>query len=1500
MFNNQYWEEQLQQAVQYQNGGNFKEAVRCLEDAPNDLAGDLTKRINQLLPQSRQQLAEQQNKLKNAVEAIERRVDASEEDLKQALEALMDVYFDPANEMDVVWLDKQRILNNDDEWPAWRTGMLAVYGRSVLQNPSHTFLDLRGLRSKFDKAISVAPNEDLQDLSNKIKERLEDLRNLGVIIDSRTLTRDYVTLIKKAEARIQDGVLSEVLPNQAGGTQTIVYGEELKTYQREYAQYTLEVAQRNFAEATDNLSINDWLQRPADRKFNPSMSPTTTIKDRLQSALANLIPTMAEQLGIRFEQDRSISPIGNYLVDEEQKLFKVAPQAIESALDLLNETVHRHWNVPRRELSEVYEHVLRFYKHDDVITWVKETQDKEERTIKGDLDRLSGEIETFSELNLEPLNREINDLAQRVENSGAGSPFAPRDVRIIAEGWENTLKTLRREITKIIDRRKTIENFLNEAEEKFEDSTREEIDNRLKHIENLLGNANNYADEQRERASRLRRRYNQNSNENEMFVQLFDSFRSALQHKNVKVWESLGENFADFYKLAAQDRSDEYKRAQALWQCANAQWHLLKSNSIPYNKRTEDGEDYQARVWLVTALDNIQRARMIFPDETLGIDELPTIPGSAEWNVEWDRYVKSFCHVKINEITGYRERVEKNLERFDQLRPLFTRRDQLSAGDTLFDCEFLTFYNEVLRQEKEDQLLLLEDHWFTEWKNLTDQVLNAQAHTFDQIRVVLQSISILDVRGYPPNRRQAQAYRQRYAGSVHNHIIAGYENRDRIITKPFGLVQNVDYQFWLENYPPVADPRVNRDEIEAYNKLAKIQNDHYRADDNNSLQTCADQLERILGNPQATPHHILLDAQLHVIGLVLENIRIQELGEDQQNIWLEKAQKFRDRLQRIANNPSLGYLWELWSHRTVAYESFIKQNYVLTILEFERSLVMGQNNVIWFDHRYAHTEDLQSQIFNLISVNLNADLRNFNPNIADANIILETWVNTLLILRIRKKLGGPRAIGDVDRVHGIVNNPHNLQAVLTVIDQQLANLLVNQLSITGRVALLNQLSELESKLHVIKDEMQKEFGNGNNPGVWMCFNPVLNDFSIRLQRVSQSHNNVKNFLDLYDGAVRELYRLLRDAPPVAGNLWTLDLFEQAIDTTSASLITLYQDANIFDGANQQDCQTLQDYRDRIAQLIGRFRATRREILVLLSPPPQGRVIPANERFRNAHQSFQTIVQVRKDFRSLVMELFDRQVFTQQYERFEFDIPERFLASNIDPQVVIANVAQGDAIQTIRGYNNFDIVLTALDQQFEEWENWNKEIDAKTQQIENLTPGIMWWHNYMKELKIAVFMGADLTDEVWPFHTNLSEFQPTQNHPPVSFDDVPSDLAIINKTQKALLERKENPPQEQPPAHIVNWLRVKYTSPAGQNPVDYKRDQIDGYVNELKNLTGSVSQYHGNYEGYINNYDEAIAGKERARTENLPWFGRAAYLAQINSDIQSFQRNRSKLRGEYEQ
>lgn len=99
---------------------------------------------------------------------------------------------------------------------------------------------------------------------------------------------------------------------------------------------------------------------------------------------------------------------------------------------------------------------------------------------------------------------------------------------------------------------------------------------------------------------------------------------------------------------------------------------------------------------------------------------------------------------------------------------------------------------------------------------------------------------------------------------------------------------------------------------------------------------------------------------------------------------------------------------------------------------------------------------------------------------------------------------------------------------------------------------------------------------------------------------------------------------------------------------------------------------------------------------------------------------------------------------------------------------------------------------------------------------------------------------------------------------------------------------------------MSWLRVKYTSPAGQNPVDYKRDQIDGYVSELKNLTGSVSQYHGNYEGYINNYDEAIAGKERARTENLPWFGRAAYLAQINSDIQSFQRNRSKLRGEYEQ
>lgn len=1402
MFNNQYWEEQLQQAVQYQNGGNFKEAVRCLEDAPNDLAGDLTQRINQLLLPMRQQLAEQQNKLKNAVEAIERRVDASEEDLKQALKELMDVYFDPAQDVDDEWLEKHRILNNDDEWPVWRTDMLSRYGRSVLQNASHTFLDLRGLRSKFDKAITVAPTEDLQDLSNNIRERLEDLRNLGVIIDSRTLTRDYVTLIKKAEARIRDGVLSEVLPNQAGGTQTIVYGKELITYQREYAQYTLEVAQHNFAEATDNLSINDWLQRPADRKFNPSMSPTTTIKDRLQSALANLRPNMAEQLGIRFEQDRSIAPIDNYLGDEEQKLFKVAPQAIESALDLLNETVHRHWNVPRRELSEVYEHVLRFYKHDDVIKWVKETQDKEERTIKGELDQLSGEIESFSELDLEPLNTEINDLAQRVENSGAGSPFAPRDVRTIAEGWENTLKTLRRMIRDIIQRRNTIENFLNEAEEKFEDSTREDNDIRLKRIENLLGNAKNYADEQRERASRLRRRYMQNSDENEMFVQLFDSFRSALQHENVKVWESLGENFAYFYKLAAQNRSDEYKRAQALWQCANAQWHLLKSESIPYNKRTEDGGDYQARVWLVTALDNIQRARMIFPDETLSIDELPTIPGSAEWNDEWDRYVRSFCHVKNNEITRDRESVERNLERFDQLRPLFTRRDELSEGDTLFDCEFLTFYNEVLRREEEDQLLLLEDHWFRRWQNLTDQELTAQAHTFDQIRVVLQSISILDVRGYATNRRQTQAYRQRNAGLVHNYIIASYENRDRKITQPFGLVQNVDYQFWLENYPPDADPRVNRDEIEAYTTLAQIQNNHYRARDNNSLQTCADQLERILGNPQATPHHILLDAQLHVIGLVLENIRIQRLGEDQQNIWLEKAQKFRDRLQQIANNPSLGYLWELWSHRTVAYESFIKRNYVLTILEFERSLVMGQKNVIWFDHRYAHTEELQSQIFNLISVNLNADLQNFNPNIADARSILESWVNTLLIMRIKRKLEIARADGDVDRVQGIVNNENNLIDVLTVIDQQLEDLLVNQLSITGRVALLNQLSELESKLHVIMDEMQKEFGNGNNPGVWMCFNRVLDDFSNRLQRVSRSHNNVKNFLDLYDRAVKELYKLLRDAPPVAGNLWTLDPFVQAIDNTSDTLNTLYQDAVIADDANQQDCQTLQYYRIRIEGLIQRFGTIRREIYDLLNPPPVN-VRPANERFRNAHQSFQTIVQVRKDFRSLVMELFDRQVFTQQYEGFEFDIPERFLASNITPQVVLANVAQAHAIQTIRGYNNFDIVLKALDQQFEEWENWIKEIDAKTQQIENLTPGIMWWHNYMEELNNAVFMGADLTDEVWPFHTNLSEFNPTQNHPEVSFDVVAIVLAQINKFQNELLERKENPPQEQPPAaHCV--------------------------------------------------------------------------------------------------
>ena len=193
--------------------------------------------------------------------------------------------------------------------------------------------------------------------------------------------------------------------------------------------------------------------------------------------------------------------------------------------------------------------------------------------------------------------------------------------------------------------------------------------------------------------------------------------------------------------------------------------------------------------------------------------------------------------------------------------------------------------------------------------------------------------------------------------------------------------------------------------------------------------------------------------------------------------------------------------------------------------------------------------------------------------------------------------------------------------------------------------------------------MQKEFGNGNNPGVWMCFNLVLNEFSIRLQRVSRSHNNVKNFLDLYDGAVRELYRLLRDAPPVTGNLWTLDSFEQAIDDTSASLNTLYQGAGIFDGPNQQDCQTLQDYRIRIEGLIGRFRANRTEIYDLLNPP-HGRVRPANERFRNAHQSFQTIVQVRQDFRTLVMELFDKQVFTQQYERFEFDIPERFLASNI--------------------------------------------------------------------------------------------------------------------------------------------------------------------------------------------------------------------------------------------
>jgi len=124
-----------------------------------------------------------------------------------------------------------------------------------------------------------------------------------------------------------------------------------------------------------------------------------------------------------------------------------------------------------------------------------------------------------------------------------------------------------------------------------------------------------------------------------------------------------------------------------------------------------------------------------------------------------------------------------------------------------------------------------------------------------------------------------------------------------------------------------------------------------------------------------------------------------------------------------------------------------------------------------------------------------------------------------------------------------------------------------------------------------------------------------------------------------------------------------------------------------------------------------------------------------------------------------MELFDRQVFTQQYEGFEFDIPERFLASNITPHVVLTNVAQAHAIQTIRGYNNFDIVLQALDQQFEEWENWIKEIDAKTQQIENLTPGIMWWHICMEELNNAVFMGAHLTDEVWPFHTALSEFTP---------------------------------------------------------------------------------------------------------------------------------------------
>jgi hypothetical protein len=1566
MIDQSQWQQRLEEAQRELDACPAK-AVRLLQNSPDQLGGSLKADIENTLRVALDFAAQQRQQQEHIAHEMFSDAAKNEGELLEFLQALMnnDCFYVGDDDKPAEMRDWQQTLANKASWPDWRIVRLFPVNQYLLNNlkryQERQAIDrLRAQRAVIEEAkgrVSQTHSRyaNIITLYDQVDAALNDMSQRGVYRDSRGLHRDYVGLIEFAEQRIRDGFEVEEVINQAGGKETINYPERLKQYHLEYAQYVRGVANDNFTQAVDkNVSQHGWVNEN-DKRFSTALS-LDTIEDRLCSAVANLEPGKAAELGITFKERRLDSPRFDQLPEGEETLFKTAVQAANDALTLLQSRVIPAWNTDARRLGVVYENVLPFYKHPDVLRWIVRVEDDEVERIEAQLHILANRDAT----DLSPT--EINDLREAIDKSAFNVPFAPNEKNQKVKAWRATLNGLQAVQSAAASRGREMDALIQQLEERLSsvdanssDQKRREVERLVVEVEELSRgeNARYYNRFQIKRIAELSGRYNSLVGEGERFSKLARSYQqNALSRPDrADSWEPLVTVGEGHYESNNNDDTD-FLRGRAIWLLARAATAYYKSKTTPDTTMDEDQRTPLAEALLQNAAQDIQTALNIW-DQHMGV--LPANylerPRSNTWDNLWESYTMAYSEQLYADVTQSYNALQDRLGTLNRLSDYLKSRDEQTANSLPFYERNYIGYIESIDSAidqgaiypEDREILVYDPKWLQDWKTAVEDelkrilpqgILKADSTlattVSEEIELLDDSIQRLEYEKYPVSRLlvdrffqlSAQPKVRRYEDK---HFIAshtsqhadggGYRTNAQNWRNdhPFGLVHSMaEYDNWLRLLTYIRQQRIPRYDVASYALLANLAA-KYNPGESGTFEKYNRELEEhifnssdVLYNSIRVRKELLIDAALHILTKRLQ-ISIQEAKTAQILDIFEQAQVYQTRLTRLAQDADITSLASIWHGRFKAYRTYYDTHYALSVTEFDQiqqiNASANSTSPDWLQYRYQDTIYLRDGIRNQIKAILNKQLIAYTEGTGTAESKVNFLVNVLVMFKIDAQPVGNVARDQYTRIVRDVLS--SVIAILDYLTDEHKRILEQTLP-RQMVDALESIQVLESRVLIITSNINKSVIN--DADILATYGQQATKFTQLLKHIRETERLIQTLQDQYDDAVKKLYNILNDQPFNLGNLWEMNNFYALFSTVEATYAKIF--VNLQSTTTpplQNQIQYLKEEAAKIRSQITLFTDHRAELQELLgNPPTTGDTNPVST-YQKAQRCLTAIFNIKVQLQQQINTLLSDGIF-MGFDAITFHIPDRFL---ISPLADLVSFGPNQNYPLLRGMNEHQTVLQQLNDTAVQWQDWMNILKEQYRTLETLRTDLGEWVSYMSDLNKRVYQCDDPTqlpdaNQLVAYDDNLTSYTRSVSIPKSTpYEKIPEILLTSTHISPEIQSHIASAPAEQgPPIYLETWIEEELRR--GVHHTDTGRSLSQGGWPRLKNrilhevaeLDAThqvVATTFSHYQGYIAEYTSIINNKDQEKRQARGFWGPdVARQKELQDEIDRYQANLNKL------